>query len=331
MSQLLTVTVPAGVRAHRLETNRGAFAALEALPTVGTVPHGTALLVPGFTGSKEDFIPLLQPLATAGFRTVALDGRGQHETGGTSEESSYAQGELARDVIAQTHALQEAYPGPVHLLGHSFGGLVARAAVLGVAGSSRPWASLTLMSSGPAAVSEGQQARLELLISALAAMEMTEIWDAMCQLGSETAPNKADAADSAPSDVEDFMRQRWLNTTPAQLIAAGRQMRDEPDRVDELAAVDLPKLVISGHADVTWPVPWLDEMATRLSAQRTLIAGGGHSPNVHRPHETAAALVEFWMDATCPRRSALFRTRPATIRGLGDRQPVRRGPGPVHS
>ncbi|MDV9198650.1 alpha/beta fold hydrolase, partial [Streptomyces sp. Wh19] len=46
--------------------------------------------------------------------------------------------------------------------------------------------------------------------------------------------------------------------------------------------------------DDTWPVPLLDDMARRLGAHRTRIAGAEHSPNTDRPQETAAAIAAFW-------------------------------------
>ncbi|TGB13279.1 alpha/beta hydrolase, partial [Streptomyces palmae] len=79
MSTPPTLTLPSCATASRLVTARGEFAMHDARPAAGPV-RGTALLVPGFTGSKEDFIALLEPLATAGFRVVAVDGRGQYET-----------------------------------------------------------------------------------------------------------------------------------------------------------------------------------------------------------------------------------------------------------
>ena len=68
----------------------------------------------------------------------------------------------------------------------------------------------------------------------------------------------------------------------------------EGDRVGELAAVPLPKLVLSGEVDYAWPVPLLDTMAERLDARRVVIKGAEHSPNAERPAETAAALIAFW-------------------------------------
>src|SRR4051812_2297884 len=99
MSRPPFLTLPAGVRAYRLRTGLGEFAVHDARP--GRVPRGTVVLVPGFTGSKEDFIALLEPVAAAGYRAVAIDGRGQYESPGPRDEAAYAQGALARDLLAQ--------------------------------------------------------------------------------------------------------------------------------------------------------------------------------------------------------------------------------------
>lgn len=285
MSRPATFTPPPGTRAHRLRTARGDFAALTGELAEGPV-RGTALLLPGFTGSKEDFIELHAPLSAAGYRTVAVDGRGQYESEGPKDdELPYRQRELARDVLAQAAALQaDEGTGRVHLLGHSLGGLVARAAVIE---DPAPFASLTLMSSGPAAVAQPQQERAKLLQDALAALDMAQVWEAIQGLD---APE--DAADLR-GDGED-LRRRWMRNSPAQLIATAGQLRTEPDRVDELAALGLAIHVLSGERDDTWPVPLLDDMAARLGAERTVVAGAEHSPNTDQPRATAAALAAFW-------------------------------------
>ncbi|SCK32063.1 alpha/beta fold hydrolase [Streptomyces sp. WMMB 322] len=288
MSKPPSLGLPPTVRAYRLPTVRGEFAVLDA----GEPRLGTALLIPGFTGSKEDFLALLDPLAGMGYRVVAVDGRGQYETGGPREESAYAQPELARDVLALTAALREDGAFGVHLLGHSLGGLVARAAVLR---DDSPFTSLTLMSSGPAAVSASQQHRLKMLLGALGVMEMEEIWLAMSEL------DPVEAADEAtPPEVTRFLHRRWMANVPEQLSATAQQLLGEPDRTDELAAAlsrraePLPVHVISGAEDYAWPIPLLDETAARLGAVRTVVAGAGHSPNAERPAETARALASFW-------------------------------------
>ncbi|MFG2990103.1 alpha/beta fold hydrolase [Streptomyces sp. NPDC048257] len=283
MSKPPRLTLPAVARAYVLTTERGGFAVHEA----GEPVRGTALLVPGFTGSKEDFIGLLEPLAAAGYRVVAVDGRGQYETPGPREEAPYALEELARDVLAQVRALGGDL---VHLVGHSLGGLISRAAVLR---EPAPFASLALMSSGPAAISEDQRARTKLLVAALEAMgdDMPGIWAAM------RAHDPEDAVADSP-ELAHFLRERWLATVPEQLVVTGRTLISEPDRVAELSRVDLPKLVLSGAVDQAWPVPLLDDMARRLGAQRVIVPGTDHSPNAEDPATTAAALAAFWGSCT---------------------------------
>ncbi|MFJ7044698.1 alpha/beta hydrolase [Streptomyces sp. JV178] len=284
MSRPPTFSPPPGARAHRLRTSRGEFAVIEA----GTPVKGTVLLVPGFTGSKEDFIALHEPLAEAGYRSVAVDGRGQYESEGPKDdESPYAQDELARDLLAQAQVVGDG--APLHLLGHSLGGQISRAAVLL---DPSPFASLTLMASGPAQISQSQQQRVKLLRDALAVMGMQQVWDAIQAM---EPPEETDTGglDEGLDDSAD-LRRRWLAHSPAQLIATGRQLCAEPDRVAELAALGLPTHVLSGERDDTWPIPLLDDMAARLRAHRTVIAAAEHSPNTDQPKATASALIGFW-------------------------------------
>ncbi|MFF9096587.1 alpha/beta fold hydrolase [Streptomyces sp. NPDC014802] len=279
---------PAGARAGRLATARGEFAVVDMPVAPGVAPRGTALLVPGYTGSKEDFALLHAPLAERGYRTVAVDGRGQNESEGPQDdESPYQQGELARDVLAQAAALGER----VHLLGHSLGGHLCRAAVLL---DHTPFRSFTLMSSGPAQISVSQEQRVKLLRDALAVMTMAQVWDVMQTMG---PPEEVGGPARGPVSPEQ-LRQRWLNTRPAQLLATGRQLCAEPDRVAELAEVPLPFHVLSGARDDTWPLPLLDDMAVRLRARRTVVEGAEHSPNADQPAATAEALADFWDTVT---------------------------------
>ncbi|KUO04538.1 alpha/beta fold hydrolase [Streptomyces caeruleatus] len=280
-------TPPPNARAYPLPTSRGTFAVVDSPVAPGVEPRGVALLLPGFTGSKEDFTLMHEPLAARGYRTVAVDGRGQHESDGPErDEAPYAQGELARDVLAQAAALGD-LGSPLHLFGHSLGGQIARAAVLL---DHTPFRSLTLMASGPAQISDSQQQRVKLLRDALGVMNMAETWEAILAMG----PPEEVGGPARGIGGQELLRRRWLGTKPAQLLATGRQLCTEPDRVDELAALPLSFHVLSGASDDTWPVPVLDEMAARLNARRTVIPGAEHSPNADQPLRTAQAVADFW-------------------------------------
>ncbi|MGZ5407932.1 MAG: alpha/beta fold hydrolase, partial [Aeromicrobium sp.] len=145
MSTPRTLVLPHGVEAVTLDTPRGPFAAHEA--GARSDSRGHILLIPGWTGSKEDFTPILPFLATAGFHVTAYDQRGQFETSGKPDDD-YSLAGFAADALA-VRSVSGA--GSSHLLGHSFGGLVAQsAAVADVTG----WASLSLLCTGPGALGD---------------------------------------------------------------------------------------------------------------------------------------------------------------------------------
>jgi pimeloyl-ACP methyl ester carboxylesterase len=261
---------------------------LAALDTGGTGP--TALLVPGFTGSKEDFAPLLAPLAAAGLRVVAIDQRGQFESPGPQDPARYSVAELAGDLVAVGRRLRAEGSGPLHLLGHSFGGLVARAAVVA---EPALFDSLTLLDSGPAELT-GPRAQLighlaplldvggvELVVSTLAELE---------------AGNPVRV--SRPTATSAFLDRVLRSTDEAALRGMSEALLTEPDRVAELAATGVPMLVVHGVADDAWTPDAQADMATRLRARHEVIAHARHSPAVENPHATVAVLLSFWADTT---------------------------------
>ncbi|MEW1694612.1 alpha/beta fold hydrolase [Streptomyces sp. NPDC093249] len=290
MSKPRSLALPPRTRVRRLVTARGDFAVLDAGPTGER--RGTVLLLPGYTGSKEDFLALLGPLGEAGYRAVAVDGRGQYETPGPRGRAAYRRKALALDAVAQAAALGD---GPVHLLGHSFGGLVARAATSLAPGAFR---SLTLLSSGPGRVSRPQRVRVRVLRAALALLPKERVWQAMCWLDSR---GEEPDTDDAPQ-LADFLRRRWTRTRIAQLSGAGRLLLSREDGTAELAALPLPLHMAYGADEMVWPTADLAGAAARTGAHHTVVAGAGHSPNVSHPRELADRLTGFW------ERTAVART-----------------------
>jgi pimeloyl-ACP methyl ester carboxylesterase len=278
------LTLPPGVSRTNVETSRGAFAALEALPGSRVPERCPALLVPGLTGSKEDFLAMLQTLAASGRRVVAIDMRGQHETPGPDDPGAYGRAALGDDLVALLEALG---PDPVHLVGHSFGGLVAREAVL--AGPARP-ASLTLMSSGPSAVTGQAADKARALRDAIPELGMAAIWS----VGME-----ADyVASGVQAEILAFLKERTLGNSEAGLVGMAREILTAPDRVDELAKhcgeTGLRTLVLYGEDDDVWDPRAQAEMAERLNAAKVVIPSAAHSPAWEAPETTAAALTDFW-------------------------------------
>jgi pimeloyl-ACP methyl ester carboxylesterase len=280
MSTPTFLDLPSGVRATRLTTTRGELAALVAAP-MGAVRRSPALLVPGIMGSKEDFIAILALLARAGHPVTAIDQRGQFESPGTDDATTYDVRSLAEDVREVASALG----GRVHLVGHSFGGLVSRAAALAAPST---LLSLTLLDSGPSALPHPSSDNLALLVQALAVMDLAQIWVAKRQLDAQNEPVPPTA------EIEEWMRGRFLANHPTSLRRIAEQLLSEPDRVDELAALDLPVLVAYGETEDAWPPPLQELMAERLSAAHIVISRAGHSPAVDQPEVTAQVLSHFW-------------------------------------
>ena len=324
MSTPKALQLPSGVRRLTIETSRGKFAALEALPLSGIHERQPALLVPGYTGSKEDFLLILQALAAAGRQVVAIDMRGQFETPGADDEAAYQLGALAADVALVADWLSESHDGAaastggpgsglsgpgggrgVHLLGHSLGGLVAREVLLARA---TRISSLTLMSSGPGALTGPRALILQALLAELDGIgpdrlgaEIERIW--------RTRLQPEAVSGSVPPAIIDFLGTRLLSSSPTGLRTMAETLLTCPDRTPALARLgSVPLMVLYGENDDAWDPAAQEDMAARLRAQRICIPAAAHSPPVEAPETTASTLTSFWNATECaqarPSRSA---------------------------
>jgi pimeloyl-ACP methyl ester carboxylesterase len=245
----------------------------------------TALFVPGYTGSKEDFVPLFQGLAFEGIRAVAIDQRGQFESSWANDATSYTIESLAEDVLEIIDEISRNSIA-VHLVGHSFGGLVSRAAVLH---NPTRLFSLTLMDSGPGAIVGRRLSAVEAAEPVLATAGLAAVWDLI------SSPATADPkfASASPAQAQ-FLQRRFMANDPLGLQVMGSQLRTVIDRTAELALVELPMLVLHGENDDAWPPELQKEMACRLGAEHRVIPAAAHSPAVENPAATVKALIEFW-------------------------------------
>ena len=316
MSTPTSLELPDGVRRTTIRTARGAFAALEAVPGSGVCERDAALLVPGYTGSKEDFLAILDLLADDSRHVIAIDMRGQFETAAADDLAGYAAAALGADILAIMQAT-----GARHLVGHSYGGLIGREAVLAgagadlagtradLAGTAAEFASFTLMSSGPGALTGARAQDLRAMLASLgvgddgradggwadggrpdtAALRagIAELWQAHLEPQAVAA--------GVPSHIVAFLGRRMRGNDPVGLVLMAAHMLAAPDRTAELARLDqLPMLVIYGENDNSWSPDAQEDMALRLGARRLCIPAAVHSPAVEAPATTASALTRFW-------------------------------------
>ena len=240
------------------------------------------LFVPGYTGGKEDFVSLADDVVAAGFRYFAMDQRGQYESTAGDDPADFTIASLAEDLREIVRAIGV----PVHLVGHSFGGLVARAAVIAEPGLAK---SFTVMSSGPGRLAGPRADSILALEPVLQASGAAAVYDVI-EAGAAQDPVRAPAT----PEVAEFMRRRFVAANPVGLAVMGRSLLDVPDTVEELRAAGVPLLVLHGSVDDSWPPEVQTDMARRLAARHVVIVGAEHSPAAEKPAETAAALVDFW-------------------------------------
>jgi pimeloyl-ACP methyl ester carboxylesterase len=247
-------------------------------------------MVAGYTGSKEDFAPLLAPLSEAGYRVVAIDQRGQYESPGPDDPAAYSVEELGADVLAVARVLHGETGDPLHLLGHSFGGLVTRAAVLAEPGL---FTSFTLLGSGPSRLTGGRAELLDHLGPLLDVGGVRLVHETIEQV-SMTDPK----AQAVPAPTREFYTRRFLSNSEAGLRGMADAMLSEPDRVAELAATGVPVLVAHGEADDAWLPHVQADMARRLGARHEVINNSIHSPAIENPPRTREVLLDFWATAS---------------------------------
>ena len=266
---------------HRVGLRGGELAYHDVPPSPSVPRAGTAVFVPGFTGSKEDFSLLAKPVTEAGWRYLAVDQRGQYESVGPDDPAAYTVDALAGELVEFLSRVAEE---PAHLVGHSFGGLVARAATIR---SPECVASLTLLGSGPQGLSGPRVESMRALAPLLDLHGPERLFDAIMA----ASPREQSA------ELVAFLRKRFLASSVTALRTVATEVTTERDRVDELRETGVRLLVAAGEHDDTWLPPVQREMAERLGAPFALIAGAMHSPAAEKPDETAKVLTSFWAGA----------------------------------
>lgn len=244
-------------------------------------PRGDMVLVPGFTGSREDFISLVRPLADLGWRVAGVSLPGQGGTAALGGRGSHTEQSWAGAVLKFLDWF--APDRPVHVIGHSMGGLATRDLVITHPDRLASW---TAMSSGPSAIPEHAHRSLQGLQQALDVAPIELIWQ------QKEAGDRAAGWDPGSEEVAEFCRQRFVTNDLAAMYDAAELLQHAPDRCAELAGSGVPLGVIAGETDDAWTARIQHDMAQRLGALFVELPGLGHNPGVEDPDLTASAIDE---------------------------------------
>jgi len=119
-----------------------------------------------------------------------------------------------------------------------------------------------------------------------------EVLDAMGDDGPLTTPAHLRVLAERPG-YREMGDRKFLGCSPAMYAAMLEQLLDQEDRIDDLAGLDVPTLVIVGEQDA----PFLDasrRMAEVMPrAELALLPDAGHSPQFENPDAWRAAVLGF--------------------------------------
>jgi pimeloyl-ACP methyl ester carboxylesterase len=268
---------------ERLRTRSGQVSVLSA----GVGPD-VLLCLHGLGGTKASFLPTVAALADR-YRVVAMDFPGFGESDkpiGAPYDSAW----FARTAFDTLDALGV---DGAHVAGNSMGGRVALEA--GLIDRSRV-RSLMLLSPALAWLRERRWApvvrllRPELGLLQVAPRSVTD------RIVRRLVPGANDGW--AAAGVDEFLRAYLSPRGRAAFYAAARNIYlDEPHGDDgfwtRLGSLEADALFVWGRHDVLVPIAFMKHVERALPAARHVELECGHVPQLERPRETHAAMLDF--------------------------------------
>ena len=270
--------LPDGVSASRFLAPSGTLAVIEA----GQPGDPRVVLVPGVTGSKEDFVLMMPAIADAGFHVLAYDMAGQYESHDAGPENLVPPARhYTHDLfVADLMAILDSAPGPAHVLGYSFAGTVTQLAMV-----QHPdrFLSLTMLSAPP---QSGQGFRGVKRIGWFSGLTTGRAGAALMILGLQLNVVKV------PPGRASFVRDRLKLTSRRSVADIISLMKRAPNLDGALAASPIPKLVAVGEHDL-WPLRLHREFATAIGATLAVYPTG-HSPCETSPNQLVRDLLALY-------------------------------------
>ncbi|MGH3689222.1 MAG: alpha/beta fold hydrolase [Microbacterium sp.] len=246
-----------------------------AVVSLGDAEHPRVVLVPGATGSKEDFTLMLPLLAQAGYFVQSFDIAGQYESHAAGANSAYTYELFVADLIAFLEA-----GAPAHLLGYSFAGTVAQLVAVRRPDLVR---SLALLTTPPGS---GNVFASMKWLGPLAPITSPRRGAGLMIWGIVTNKNRV------PPRRLEFVRSRFALTSRRSVDEIVGLMMVAPDLRSRVRALPIPKLVVAGSHDL-WPLAAHKRFADDLDAEFRAYPTG-HSPSETTPHQLTVDLLDLY-------------------------------------
>jgi len=245
---------------------------------VGTGSGPLVVLVPGMGSMRAEYRFLAPQLASAGYRAISMDLRGEGES--STNWKDFSVSAIGSDVLALIRSLDA---GPAMVIGASYG---AGAAVSAAAEAPELVKGLALI--GPVVRGEGSWLS-KLFYSAL----LSRPWGPGIWLRylSKLFPSRK------PADFVQYCAALKANLEePGRMEAfLGMINASNSGSEERLARVNAPALVVMGSKDPDFKDPRLEAewVTERLNGRSEIVEGAGHYPHAEMPEVTGPLVLSF--------------------------------------
>lgn len=240
------------------------------------------LLLHGFTGSCENWRPLIPQLAKQ-FQTITVDLPGHGKTASPIRKQRYSMGPVANDLVSLMQSLGHEQ---FHLLGYSMGG---RTALFLTVHHPNHVKSLVLESASPGLETEAERKARRQFDNHLADRienesieQFVDFWESISLWESQGL---------LPESTKQALRAIRLANRPSGLANSlrGAGTGQQPSLWPALSNLDSPVLLISGELDIKF-CKIAAEMATHFKKSfHQTVPQAGHTIHLEKP--------SVWLDA----------------------------------
>ncbi|HVL82662.1 MAG TPA: alpha/beta fold hydrolase [Actinomycetota bacterium] len=275
--------------------------------------HGPAdapaiVFLHGFTLSSDIWHYQVRELAAEGrYRVVVYDARGHGRSGparGPDGQTAFTPDTLGRDLWA---VLEAATAGRALVVGHSMGGMTVQALAsfgedfpVEMGGVVRGLVLLNTTFTASLGLWRAGAPRLQGLRKAALAS-----WELLARHPRRIDRVRLPASDLAmlaarlgfgrgASPAHVALTMKLMSATPTDTLVAAVGGLAEFESIENLAAIDVPTLVVAGDRDLVTPVWLAREMSERIpDAQLVVLEGAGHMGMLERPDELTDLIRTF--------------------------------------
>jgi len=242
------------------------------------------VLIHGYTGNSRNWA-LTAPALAERFRLISVDLRGLGLSAKPLSEDAYALETMAKDVYELLKSLDVT---ECVLVGHSMGGMVSQLLVLNHPEIVRALVLVDTAAEVPKGLLyDERRKQRERLVQIARDQGMGAVFEEQERI---TPLHPALAAN--PRFVE-IWREQFLMTSREAYIAGARGMASRRSLLDELAAIEIPTLVICGEKDEPFLDPSRQMHEAIDGSELVIIAGAGHGPQMETPAEFNRVLLAF--------------------------------------